>query len=250
MEEKIKEIVAVFTRIPADQISTATLVDRSAVTSSIMLHRMYAKLSEAGIIVDNYQEVKTFGNLLQRVGGNKISTTQEMDFIPVSGKGQMHAQINGNSESMPMNIGIDVEEISAMPRVSDLREDDFYKMNFSPTEIAYCILKPDPYASLAGLFAAKEAIVKADNQYRSKPFSNIIIDHLPDGKPIHDKFHLSISHTNNTAVAVAVRIESGLSGAQSHISVPPAKDRSSSFLVLVLISIILSAIALFIALKQ
>lgn len=248
MEEKIKEIVAVFTRIPADQINVATLVDRTAVNSSIMLHRMYAKLSEAGIVVDNYQDVKTYGNLLQRVNGNKAVLT---DFVAVGGNGQMQAPATGNGESMPVNIGIDVEEISAMPKVDDLREDDFYKMNFSPSEIAYCILKPDSYASLAGLFAAKEAIVKADHQYRSRPFSSIVIDHLPNGKPVHEKFHLSISHTNNTAVAVAVRIESGLLAQSSKISEPSAPVGSSSLsLILITVSIILSAIALFISLKQ
>ena len=249
MEEKIKEIVAVFTRIPADQINAATLVDRTAVNSSIMLHRMYAKLSESGIIVDNYQEVKTFGNLLQRINGGNISINPEMGFIPLSNNGQ-HSAI-GNGEAIPMNIGIDVEEISAMPRVNDLREEDFYKMNFSPSEIAYCILRPDPYASLAGLFAAKEAIVKADNQYRSKPFNSIVIDHLPGGSPVHDKFNLSISHTNTTAVAVAVRIEAGLLNSPAKTSGPSASANNSTLSIfLITLSVILSAIALFIALKQ
>jgi len=249
MEEKIKEIVAVFTRIPVDQINVATLVDRSAVNSSITLHRMYAKLSEAGIIVDNYQEVKTFGNLLQRVNGNTISINQDMGFIPINNNG--HQLATGNAEMMPMNIGIDIEEISAMPRVSDFREDEFYKMNFSPAEIAFCILKPDPYASLAGLFAAKEAIVKADHHYRSKPFNSIVIEHLPNGKPVHDKFHLSISHTNTTAAAVAVRIESGSLTTPAKISVPSTPVNSTPLsMLLIALSIILSAIALFIALKQ
>ncbi len=204
MEEKIKEIVAVFTRIPADQISAVTLVDRSAVTSSIMLHRMYAKMSEAGIVVENYWDIKNFGNLLQRIEGVTFSANGIENLTPTAANGQYYA--TESAQQVPVSIGIDVEEINAMPRVNDFREEVFYQMNFAAPEIAYCILQPDPYASFAVLFAAKEAIVKADNNFRNKPFNKIIVDHLPEGKPVHDQFHLSVSHTGSVAVAVAVRI--------------------------------------------
>jgi phosphopantetheinyl transferase (holo-ACP synthase) len=92
-----------------------------------------------------------------------------------------------------------------MPPAADYREDAFYTMNFAPAEIAYCILQSNPVASFTGLFAAKEAIVKADNLFLNQAFHTIFIDHLPNGKPIHPNFSLSISHTAGFAVAVAVR---------------------------------------------
>jgi phosphopantetheinyl transferase (holo-ACP synthase) len=91
-----------------------------------------------------------------------------------------------------------------MPPATDFREDAFYSMNFAPAEIAYCILQSNPLTSFTGLFAAKEAIVKADNHFLNLPFSYIVIDHLPNGKPVHPNFSLSISHTAGFAVTVAV----------------------------------------------
>ena len=97
---------------------------------------------------------------------------------------------SGNTDQTGAGIGIDAEEISLMPATNDFRDHEFYTMNFAAAEIAYCILQPDSRASFAGLFAAKEAIVKADNSYKNKPFHTIFIDHLPGGKP----FHSAIQH--------------------------------------------------------
>jgi phosphopantetheine--protein transferase-like protein len=89
-----------------------------------------------------------------------------------------------------------------MPVCHDFRKDHFYTMNFTPSEIAYCILRADPYASFAGLFSAKEAVIKAG--LRARPFNKIEIAHLADGKPVFPGFQLSISHAGQVAVAVAV----------------------------------------------
>src|SRR5882757_1786220 len=67
MEDKIKEIVATFLKIPAAQIGPDTPVDRSALQSSILLHRMYARLDEQGCRVENYSTIKTFDDLVRQV---------------------------------------------------------------------------------------------------------------------------------------------------------------------------------------
>jgi hypothetical protein len=81
-------------------------------------------------------------------------------------------------------------------------------MNFTPSEIAYCVLQPDPYASFAGLFSAKEAIIKADGRLRSRSFNSIGITHGSEGEPLYPGFHLSISHAGGVAVAVAIPVRS------------------------------------------
>jgi phosphopantetheinyl transferase (holo-ACP synthase) len=196
MEDKIRNIVSQYIKIPADQITAQTVIDRSAVASSIILHRMYAQLMNEGIAVVDYTVIKTFGQLSAGLNGNKAAVT-------------FAEPVPQNDYALPAAndtpIGIDVENKSSMPLVNDFREDAFYTMNFAPAEIAYCILQPDPYASFAGLFAAKEAIVKADNLYKNKPFSSIVIDHLTGGKPVYPGFQLSIAHTSDTAYAVAVK---------------------------------------------
>jgi phosphopantetheine--protein transferase-like protein len=198
MEEQIKNIVSQFIKIPADQITGQTAIDRSAVASSIILHRMYAQLANEGIIVNDYTLIKTFGQLAASVNGKEGSTISFIEPVTAS-HNSSEENIDGPS------VGIDTENISVMPVVNDFREDAFYKMNFAPAEIAYCILQSNPYASFTGLFAAKEAIIKADNNYKNKPFHTIIIHHLPGGKPVFPGFQISISHTNETAVAVAVK---------------------------------------------
>lgn len=245
MEQKVKEIVAEYIKIPIEEISESTIIDRSKVSSSIVLHRLYAKLAEEGYKVDNYSNITTLGNLLQQ---NKISSVSNVISKDIYAGNQNYKLSNLNSNEV-MGIGIDIEHISAMPIVNDFREDAFYKMNFSAAEISYCILQSNPYASFAGLFAAKEAIVKANNSYKSQPFNTIVIEHLEDGKPFHNHYQLSISHTNDLAICVAV-LSIGKSN-ETNIPTPsPAFVKSNNIAIwLALISILISSIAIYLSLK-
>jgi holo-[acyl-carrier protein] synthase len=194
MEEKIREIVSVFIKVPAARITESTPIGRGALQSSILLHRMYARLGEEGVVVNDYAGIKVFGDLMRR---------QDVPSEPQVLSTVMRPQ-DGEGMAAP-GIGIDIEEVAALPRVPDLRKESFFTQNFTPGEIAYCILQADPYASLAGLFAAKEAIVKSDEQYRNRPFETMEIGHTAEGKPVFPGFGLSISHAGGMAVAVAVR---------------------------------------------
>jgi phosphopantetheine--protein transferase-like protein len=198
MEQKIREIVASFIKVPADQIGSGTPIDRSAVQSSILLHRMYARLAEEGLVVENYAAVKVFGDLSPSSGvrtDNGISAPVGFAADNYTGNYTGGTRLAG--------IGIDIEEIATLPRTTDFRKEEFYKMNFTGREIAYCICQPDPYASFAGLFAAKEAIIKADGSNRNKAFNMLEIDHSPEGKPLHPDYGISISHAGGMALAVA-----------------------------------------------
>ena len=244
-QEEIKTILAGFLKIPAGQINTATLVNRSAVGNSILLHRMYAKLGAAGFEVKNYMEVNTFGDLFRQLDGT-ANIEKEQPF-PGSGRPAVEmppAALPANTDS-DSSIGIDIEMISSMPFADDFREDNFYSMNFSATEISWCILQPNPYASFAGLFAAKEAIVKAANQFRAMEFRNIVIQHLASGKPFYPGFNLSISHTAETAVAIAMPV------LQYRVSttemVKPARRQEKASMgpwLMIIISLVLSIITL------
>lgn len=216
MDGQIKNIISKYIRVPEDQITADTVIDRSAVASSIILHRMYAQLANEGVAVKDYTAIKTFGQLMAGVNGKELAVTV-IETIPV-----VPSSINTNE----LPVGIDIENISSMPVVNDFREDAFYTMNFAPAEIGYCILQTNPYASFAGLFAAKEAMVKADNAFKNKPFSSIVIDHLPEGKPVYPGFQLSVAHTNDTAIAVAVK---NISLPSATPQVPGNASTASSF---------------------
>jgi phosphopantetheine--protein transferase-like protein len=198
---QLKEIISQFLQVDANSITANTLINRQALKSSIFLHRMYGKLADAGFVVADYSNINSFGELENILNG--ASTIQQ------SINSVIVAPIN-QSTNQPINnssIGIDIENIDSLPKTIDFRNEGFYTDNFSEKEIAYCILQPNAYASFAGLFAAKEAIVKANNQYKNSKFNQLVITHNELGKPTFEGVNISISHTNDSAVAVAVLIE-------------------------------------------
>lgn len=107
-----------------------------------------------------------------------------------------------------VGVGIDIQARANMPEVPDFRADSFYCANFSPDELGHCIQRSDPLMSLAGLWAAKEAILKAGASVAnaSKGFSHIEILRRPDGSPYYPGCLLSISHDHGIAVAVCIRL--------------------------------------------
>jgi phosphopantetheine--protein transferase-like protein len=234
MEEKIKEIVSTYIRVPAGQISESTPIGRSALQSSILLHRMYARLGEEGVVVDDYAGIKVFGDLMRRQG----MAVEPSGSTPVTRS--QAGEVAGTT-----GIGIDIEEVAALPRVADLRKETFYTQNFTPGEIAYCILQADPYTSLTGLFAVKEAIIKADGQYRNRPFHTMEIGHTAEGRPVFPGMGLSISHAGGMAVAVAVAERAPVVPIA-----PPAAARPASTAWITWIALLLAAAALLVALKH
>lgn len=114
-------------------------------------------------------------------------------------------------------VGIDVQLLSELP----IDNEEFLARNFSPAELTYCRAQPDARASLAGRWAAKEAIVKAlcSQHPENKPewFAGpgaplAPIQVLPGaaGAPMATingqalPLKLSISHSGAYAVAIAV----------------------------------------------
>jgi 4'-phosphopantetheinyl transferase EntD len=78
---------------------------------------------------------------------------------------------------------------------------------FTQKEIAYAESRPDPKLTLTGIFAAKEALLKAGwSNKGTKDLNKIVISHDTDGRPTHPNFLISISHDEGLAVAVAIKI--------------------------------------------
>ncbi|MEO8414544.1 MAG: 4'-phosphopantetheinyl transferase superfamily protein, partial [Ginsengibacter sp.] len=144
MSEQIKKIVSEYTKMSMDQLQSETRIGRSALGNSIILHRMYAAIAKEGFEVQGYQNVKTFGEL-----ENKILQAQNRGGSTKNN--ELKAAVSNNQFNEAPGIGVDIEETSQMPRADDFREDEFYQMNFTPQEIAYCISQPDQYASFTGI---------------------------------------------------------------------------------------------------
>ena len=120
-------------------------------------------------------------------------------------------------------IGVDIQQISELfPQdLSAPKADESLTSIFSLKELSYAESSSDIRQTLTGIFAAKEAIIKAcpNNETRSLP--DIEILHQSDGAPTYAGFQLSISHSGNYAVAVAANFGDSVSkvgGQESFVS--------------------------------
>ena len=191
--EAAKNIIAQFINKNPVEITDDTVIDKTVVKGSILIHRMYAALSEEGYLVPDYLNIRTYGNLCDKLN-QKTSAN-----VPTN--------INRSDVLLETDnsIGVDIEKLVNIPEAADFREEQFYIQNFTPKEISYCTLKAYPRQSFLGLFCAKEALCKISASIAQKKFNEIEILHTEDGKPVYEGYLLSISHTDDTAVAIAMK---------------------------------------------
>ncbi|MCL2555719.1 MAG: holo-ACP synthase [Firmicutes bacterium] len=107
-------------------------------------------------------------------------------------------------------IGTDLINIE---RIKKAVESEYFLINtFSKNEIEYAKSRKDYFESLAGIFAAKEAVLKATGTgIVDLRLNKIEILHNEKGQPYHrlnsDKLvNVSISHDSGFAIAVAMII--------------------------------------------
>ncbi|KAL4749847.1 3-oxoacyl-synthase [Aspergillus terricola var. indicus] len=140
----------------------------------------------------------------------------------VSVDGALHAMLATIDHSLPAasaSVGVDVEEIISI----NVDNPIFINRNFTPAEREYCLSAPDPRASFAGRWVAKEAAFKS--LQTTSAGAGAAMDQIEilnvDGMPkvvLHGHAHevafaqgitniqVTISHCNNTAIAVALAL--------------------------------------------
>jgi phosphopantetheinyl transferase (holo-ACP synthase) len=105
-------------------------------------------------------------------------------------------------------IGLDMVAVDELfpTEVEDLKGDPSVTGIFDLREIAYAETRPNVYETLAGIFAAKEAIVKTGHldSYREKNFEKLVVEYDVSGMPHAQGFSLSITHCSGFAAAVAI----------------------------------------------
>ena len=117
---------------------------------------------------------------------------------------------------MIAGVGLDVCEISRMEKL--LKRDGFVRRFFTPEEENYIHSRGKGAAcTLAGLFAAREALGKALGSGISFDLREAEVRHDEKGRPYYafhgalaervkgERFHLSISHDGGIAAAMCVR---------------------------------------------
>ncbi|MBA3066334.1 holo-[acyl-carrier-protein] synthase [bacterium] len=104
-------------------------------------------------------------------------------------------------------IGIDIAEVKRFRRLSGR----FLKRVYTDEEVAYCRRSVDPAMHFAARFAAKEAVIKATTK-TDIALKDIYVKNRASGAPEvfikgkKKKFHISISHTKDIAVAVVISL--------------------------------------------
>ena len=118
-----------------------------------------------------------------------------------------------------LGIGIDAVDIERF-RESLERTPSMHRRIFTESELAYVAPKTDPVPSLAARFASREAVMKAMGLgLGAFGFHDVWVDHRESGEP-HlnvtgraaelaiergiDTWHLSITHTDQVAIAYVV----------------------------------------------
>ena len=119
---------------------------------------------------------------------------------------------------MTTSVGIDIEEVKRFRSLA--RNRTFLNHVFDQSEISYWKSKGNNPQSLAGIFAAKEAVIKALGQFEDVRYSvsDFAICHDKKGAPLVREskrwnagrlprgvvISLSVAHTSTHALAVAI----------------------------------------------
>jgi len=107
-------------------------------------------------------------------------------------------------------IGVDIEKVSRFSRKKFEKNIKFYQKIFSKDEINYCLSKANPYPHFTTRFCAKEAAIKAlkNRELKLSDIEIIMKNGTPYLQlPIKRKSLVSLSHTNEFAIAVVVMSE-------------------------------------------
>lgn len=102
-------------------------------------------------------------------------------------------------------IGVDIQRVDELfPQglSYDPKADHELTQIFTAKELSYAQSKGDPETTLAGIFSAKEAILKACNANMALNMIEILPDE--NGRPKSKGYALSISHSGNYAIALAL----------------------------------------------
>jgi phosphopantetheine--protein transferase-like protein len=196
-ENQLRELLAPMLTVPATKIGRDTSL--ASLDSSLGETRLRLGLKRCGATLPAGSRPLTFGALCDVLQGK-----------PGAGAGFVPAGLPRAGDDL--RIGLDLQEISALPPSSDYWKDEFYRGVFGKTEIAYAVLQSEPRRHFAGFWCAKEALRKCDPEFANAPLPSTMVAHDGSGRP-HMIWHnagqeirlphaVSISHTGNLAMAV------------------------------------------------
>ncbi len=105
---------------------------------------------------------------------------------------------------MIKGVGIDIVKVDRIKKMKENYGIKFLERIYTKNEIRYAMKLSRPFETLAGKFAAKEAIIKATG--KKIPFNEIEILNRADGAPFTNiaNVKISVSHEKEYATAIAI----------------------------------------------
>jgi len=178
--------------------------DSQITLSSAQKSRVHGWLIKAGIPF-NESTLNGKFTIDQLLNGNSLRSTKTQTSASEFVSSTSNLNI-GNAQ-----IGIDIQRVDELFPIGlclDPKASEELSQIFTVKELSYAQSKVDPEVTLTGIFCAKEAIQKISNI--AKNLNEIEV--LPDGsgRPTSNGYLLSISHSGNYAVAIAINTGEGL----------------------------------------
>jgi phosphopantetheine--protein transferase-like protein len=206
----LRASVAGLLRMPPDQIGPETSL--KPLQNSLGTTSLNLALKRLGFSLRKGFSPASYGELEAACSG---TLTQSDVATPAIRKSD--AATGKQGFAIPgVQIGIDVQDIAALPDAADYWQHEFYSETFARAEIAYASLQAEPRAHFAAFWCAKEAVRKCDATFADLPLSSIEVAHEETGKPYlvydapsgrHRLPHaVSLSHTSELATAIVVAV--------------------------------------------
>jgi phosphopantetheine--protein transferase-like protein len=202
--EQIRTLIATMLMVsPAEIVDTTSM---ASLNTSLGSAKVRLGLKRLGLALPAGAKPATFGGLLAALSGESAAAAGSLSAPP--------ARPASPLASGTLQVGLDVEEIGALPAAVDYWEHEFYRESFSRSEIAYAVLQPEPRIHFAGFWCAKEALRKCDPGFAGAEPKLTAVAHDPNGRPYLTLISegdperlphaVSISHTSDVATAVVV----------------------------------------------
>ena len=213
LADRLTDLTARFWRLEPEEVAGSLRFDSRGLSGfgSVRVLTFFAAIeSQLGVRIDDPSSIRTFADLLTQV---------ENGGPPAPAPDRVAAPVPAPVPRIPASIGLghDIEEVRNLPDAADYRQDPFYRDNFSPAELDYCLDQQDPRPHLAARWCAKEAVKKCSPHLLHVPMASIEVSLLVTGEPtvqildeaarrsLHDaRLLVSLSHTDSFASAVAV----------------------------------------------
>lgn len=186
--------------------------------SSLLAERVKVRLEEVFPQIE-FEEITaetTIREILHNIEKNQGFPNNRKDNNSIEKDLNIDLDSNNNERNHNSNeigIGVDIQHLSSFP--DDIFSSDNINLRtslFTELEVVYSLSRPDPKITLLGIYAAKEAVIKALNNKNKIQFNYIEIRHYPSGKPYvilksYPKIFLEISISHSIDIAIGYCIK-------------------------------------------